>query len=135
MSEIKRVLRTLKVKKKESYFNKKYSKKSPKKQSKSRIIFLLITFQTVDLFICSSRQFCKRNDDSTSDHNNVLFRSRRSLMFFKICVLENFAVFTEKHQACNFMKAKNPAQVFSSDYCKIFKNSFFLIENFRWLLL
>ena len=29
---------------------------------------------------------------------------------------------------------RNPTQVFSCEYCKIFKNTFF-IENLRWLLL
>ena len=30
---------------------------------------------------------------------------------------------------------ETPAQVFSCEYCRIFNNSFFFIEHFRWLLL
>ena len=32
-------------------------------------------------------------------------------------------------QACKFIKKKTPAQVFSYEFCKIFKNNFF-IEHF-----
>ena len=39
-------------------------------------------------------------------------------------VLKNFAVFTEKLQACNYIK-NIPVQVFSSEYCEIFKNIYF----------
>ena len=49
-------------------------------------------------------------------------------MFFKIGVLKSFAIFTGK-------KPKHtPTQLFSCEYCKIFKNSFF-IEQLQWLLL
>ena len=37
-------------------------------------------------------------------------------------------------QACNFIKKETLAQVFSSEVCEIFKNSFF-IEHLWWLLL
>ena len=42
--------------------------------------------------------------------------------------------FLIKVQACNFIKNETKAQLFSSEFCKIFKNSFF-IEHLRWLLL
>ena len=45
-----------------------------------------------------------------------LDRSNNFQMFFKIGVLENFAVFTGK---------KHELEVFSGEYCEIFKNSFF----------
>ena len=43
-------------------------------------------------------------------------RSSRSQIFFKIGVLKNFAIFTRKPET--------PTQVFSGEYCKIFKNVF-----------
>ena len=62
-------------------------------------------------------------------------------MFCKIGVLRNFAKFTEKQlyyqslffnkvaslrpKACNVIKKETLAQVFSRDFCKISKNTFF----------
>ena len=62
-------------------------------------------------------------------------------MFCKKGVLRNFAKFTGKHlcqslfliklqasglqQACNFIKKKTLAQVFSCEFCEISKNTFF----------
>ena len=42
-------------------------------------------------------------------------------MFFKVGVLKNFAIFTEKHASESLfnLKKKTPAQVFSCEYCKI----------------
>ena len=49
-------------------------------------------------------------------------------------VLRNFAKFTGKHlcqsfnkvaEACNFIKKETLAQVFSFEFCKISKNTFF----------
>ena len=37
-------------------------------------------------------------------------------------------------QACNFIKKETLAQVFSCEFCEIFKNTFFT-EHLRWLLL
>ena len=57
-------------------------------------------------------------------------------MFYKKGVLRNFAKFTEKHQCqsvffnkvagrpCNFIKKETQAQVFSCEFCEIFKNTF-----------
>ena len=54
-------------------------------------------------------------------------------MFYKKRVLKNFAKFIGKYlcrslfinkQACNFIKNEAPAQVFSSEFCEIFKNTF-----------
>ena len=56
-------------------------------------------------------------------------------MFYKICVLNNFWKFIEKHQCLShflnkvaggvyhIIKKESPAQVFSSEFCEIFKNS------------
>ena len=50
-------------------------------------------------------------------------------MFFKIGVLRNSPVFTGKHVCWSLFliqfQALRPAQVFSSEYCEIFTNSFF----------
>ena len=44
-------------------------------------------------------------------------------------VLENFAKLTGKHlcrsHACNFINKETLAQVFSCEFCEIFKNTFF----------
>ena len=76
---------------------------------------------------------------------NKLFRSSRPEVFSKICVLENFAKFTEKHlcqgiflnklqaQACNFIKKRPLVQVFFCGFCEIFKNTFLLNTSGRLL--
>ena len=60
--------------------------------------------------------------------------SSRSQMFFIISVLKNLAIFIGKHLCWNLfltklrtdlLKRKTPTQVFSYEYCEIFKNSFF----------
>ena len=69
-------------------------------------------------------------------------------MFFKKDAFKNFAKFTGKQlcqsivlktlqasvSACNFIKKETLAQVFSCEFCEIFKSTFF-IEHLRWLLL
>ena len=79
-----------------------------------------------------------------------LFRRRRSQMFFKIGVLRNFAILTHENACFGvfFNKAasvkvwrpatllnKTPAQLFSREYCEIYKKSFFKRKHLRWLLL
>ena len=73
-------------------------------------------------------------------------RSSRPEMFCKKGVLKNFAIFTGKQlcqrlffnkvagATCNFIKKETLAQVFSCEFCEIFKNTFF-IEHPWWLLL
>ena len=61
-------------------------------------------------------------------------RSSRSQMFFKIGVPKTFAIFTGKHLCSSLFLIETPTQVFSCEYCKVFKNRFF-IEHLRWLLL
>ena len=74
-------------------------------------------------------------------------RSSRSQMFIKIGVLYKFLDIHKKIyvlkslfntvrglKACNFNKKDTPTQVFSCEYHKIFKNSFFM-EHLQWLLL
>ena len=51
------------------------------------------------------------------------FRSNHQRCFTKKSVLKNFALFTGKLQTCNFIKKKT--QVFSSEYCEIFNNTYF----------
>ena len=53
-------------------------------------------------------------------------------MFFKNDFLENFANFIVKHvpeslfySAWNFLGKGTPAQLFSYEFCEIFKNNFF----------
>ena len=64
-------------------------------------------------------------------------RSSCSQIFLKISVLKNFAIFTGKHQCwspfyrklqvlkpAQVYQKETPTQVFSCEYCEIFKNSF-----------
>ena len=66
------------------------------------------------------------------------FRSSHPEVLRKKDVLKNFAKFTGKHlyqslffnkvaslQACDFIKKETLAQVFSCEFCEIFKNTFF----------
>ena len=68
-------------------------------------------------------------------------------VFCKKGVLENMAKFTIKHlcqylffnkvaagRPCNFIKKETLVQVFSCEFCQIFKNAFF-IGHLRWLWL
>ena len=73
-------------------------------------------------------------------------RSGRSQIFFKISVLKNFKMFAKTPvfeslfnkagalKTCIFIQKEIPTQVFSSEYCEIFKNSF-LVEHFLFIIL
>ena len=56
----------------------------------------------------------------------TLFRGRRSQIFFKVSVLKNFAIFTEKHLCWNLFLIK--LQIWRPV-------TWFFIEDLRWLLL
>ena len=57
------------------------------------------------------------------------YRSSRSEMLFKTGVVKNVAKSLGKHQRWRqSIKKETPAQVFSCEFCEIFKNSF-VIEN------
>ena len=49
------------------------------------------------------------------------FRSSRAQMFFKTALIKNFAIFLGKHLCWSLINF-----VFSSEYCKILKEYFFL---------
>ena len=58
---------------------------------------------------------------------NVVTRSSRLQMLFKVSVPKNFAIFIEKHLCWSFeLLALTPA-TFSCEYCEIFK--FFFLQN------
>ena len=64
-------------------------------------------------------------------------RSRRPEVFCKKGVRKSISKLTGKpplSEACNFVKKESPTQVFSCEFCKIFKNTFF-VEHLRWMLL
>ena len=81
--------------------------------------------------------------DFHEEDNNTI-RSSHSQMFFKIGALENFAIFKGK-QLCRSifliklqvwrpatLLKRDSTQVFSCEYCEIFKNTFFT-EHLQWL--
>ena len=55
------------------------------------------------------------------------FQKQPPQVYYKKCVIKNFAKFTGKHmcQACNFIKKETLAEVFSCEFCEIFKNTIF----------
>ena len=66
----------------------------------------------------------------------TLFRSSHGRCFIKKPIFKDFAIFTRKHLCWSLFlikqqgfrsakKKQTPAQVFSCDYCNIFKNTFF----------
>ena len=63
-------------------------------------------------------------------------RNSLSQMLFKIGILKNYAIFIGKHLCWSLFLLKRlfqketPTKVFSCEYCKIFKNTFFT-ENLR----
>ena len=71
------------------------------------------------------------------------YRSSRSQMFFKVAILKNSAIFTEKYlywslfsinlqarpEGLQRYKKETPIQLFFCEYCKVFKNSFFYITS------
>ena len=71
-------------------------------------------------------------------YRHIKFRKKynKQNVFIKKAVLKNFAIFTGKQlfwslffnknaslQSCNFIKKETTTQVFSCEYCKIFKNT------------
>ena len=74
-------------------------------------------------------------------HYHILLRRNRSQKFFKIYVLKNFAMLTEKHLCwCLFLiklhalERDSNIHFFSCEYCEVFKKRFF-IEHLWWLFL
>ena len=89
-------------------------------------------------FICSLLCYLSMQENIQTNIKGKNLRSSRTQMFFKIAVLKNFAVLPRKHlcwslfliklqaQVCVFIKKETLTQVFSCEYCKIFKKSFFI---------
>ena len=62
----------------------------------------------------------------TMDHRFQLSRSTHSQMFFKKCVLNNFANFTEKHLCCSlFIKKRLQHWCFPVKFAKLIRTAFF----------
>ena len=56
---------------------------------------------------------------------SVRRKSSHSQLLFKIGVLKHFAIFTEKNLCWNLLlMSETPTQVFSCEYCEIFKSIF-----------
>ena len=62
-------------------------------------------------------------------------RSSCSQMFFKIGVRKNFAILTGKYLCWSLFLIKTPTQLFSYEYCEMFKEQLFWKEYLQWLLL
>ena len=78
------------------------------------------------LVILCHKGYCMKLASVVSYYFLKIYRSSRSQMFLKIVVLENFAIFTGKHLCWSLFLIKlTPTQLFSCEYWKIFKNTFF----------
>ena len=72
---------------------------------------------------------------------NVQNKSSRREVLCKKVQLKNFAKFTRKTpvpesaSACNFIKKEPLGQVFSCEFCKIFKNTLLYRTSFQLILL
>ena len=94
------------------------------------------------LFNSSGSQIKTSNIDSyLISWYGLPLRSTRPEVFCKESVLKNFTKFTGKHlcqilffSKVQLLKRETLAQVFSCEFCEIFKNTFF-IEHLQWLLL
>ena len=89
--------------------------------------------------VTSSRMFsselCGIFQSSYSAERLLPRDSRKgSLIESAVVFFENLKFKDLRPQACNFIKKEGLAQVFSCEFCEIFKNTFF-IEHLRWLLL
>ena len=73
---------------------------------------------------------------SLAQNQCLPFGTSRPQMFFKVGVLKSYAIYAGKHLCWSIFLKKfqyfmpttlkeTPAKVFSCEYCKIFKNSFF----------
>ena len=73
--------------------------------------------------------------------NPFTTRSNRPEAFCENGVIKNFATFAGKHLCWSLFliilsyQRETPTQVFSCENCKIFKTSFFFIEDLWWQLL
>ena len=79
-------------------------------------------------FLNTWTQLLKAKDRQSWVKILEILKSSRSQMLLKIGVFEN------RLQACNFIKKVTLAQVFSSEFYEIFKNTLF-IKHLWWLLL
>ena len=84
-----------------------------------------------------------RHRINSFDHQSNLFRSSCSEVFFKKGVIKNFVKLTRKNlcqiflaglRPATLLKKDTPSQMFFYQFCKGFKNTFF-IEHLRWLRL
>ena len=103
-------------------------------------------FACVHLIVCAfvwvSGCVCRLNSELIHHADGVIelpiIRSSRPEVFCRKCVLKNFAKFTGKHlwqsfffnkvaglRPSNFIKKETLPQVFSCEFCKIFKSTYF----------
>ena len=78
-----------------------------------------------NIFLLSLLFWWKQFFFSKNVNLTFIYRSSRSEVFCKNCALKIFAKFTEKHLCQSLFFNKVAGLVFSCEYCKIFKNSFF----------
>ena len=95
---------------------------------------LSLLYVVVSIFVSSKLPFAKL----WPEYSDRKFRSSHSQFFFEISVSKNFLILTGKHRCWSLLLVKLQAcrcclcfclilrysQLFSCEYCKIFKNSF-----------
>ena len=96
----------------------------------SHNIITYVLFQRKSHSNAGSRSQVQKQSFANAMKNIFLkFRNIHS----KTSVLESVFIKVAELHACNFIKVTS-TQLFSCEYCKIFKNSFF-IEHVQWLVL
>ena len=104
-----------------------------------KLALISCMFEFVQKVLSSLRSKALRWSETLKSHHKVnvkFYRSSRSHG-----VLNNFAIFTGKHLCWSLFSIKlrpealqeTLAQIFSSEYSEIFKNSFFIV-HYRWNL-
>ena len=100
----------------------------------------MIVHQTNDVlqmfyFLLNVFSVCEWHPQILKIRNIFLKPFRASGVVVRRCFIKKvFLKYLYQTQACNFIKKKNLAQVFSCEFCEISKNTFFT-EHLRWLLL
>ena len=82
---------------------------------------------------CLTSYQCGYVRSDTFENSSTQFLSKYH-HYNKNIVSNHLEVFCKKLSACNFTKKDTPTQVFSSEFCAVFKNNF-STEHLRWLLL
>ena len=104
------------------------------RESHNFCYYVKLLTKTILCFSSNVAKFLRTPFSQNTSGRLLLSKSSRPEVFCKKGFLRNFTKFTGKHpwkslfflpEACNFIKKKTLAQVFSCEFCEISKNTFF----------